>query len=107
MYQEAKTTENVITVNAIPYHSFTEDNKTIIRSVISKKLSNYKNIFYYMKNIVLVLQDKVSDLKRSSFISADEYDLMFVMVKKINEAVIDAYNEYMRIQREEEKVNKP
>ena len=103
---EARTSVAPVTsVHQISINSFTEDNKTLTRSVIGKKMSNYSNIFYYMKTIVQVLEDKLGDLKRYNNVSADEYDLMFVLVKRIREAVIDAYNEYTRIRKETGKVH--
>lgn len=84
-----------------------ESGKTMNRYSIIKKLTNFNNIFYYMKFVAEALDSKVYDLKQHSAIDADHYDLMFVMVKKIKEAVIDGYNEHLKLSEAKAKVEKP
>lgn len=70
---------------------------TITSYPIKKKLSCYPNIFYYLKLVCDILEGKLYDFKQQSNIKPDEYDLLYVLIKKIREAIIDAYNEYVRI----------
>jgi hypothetical protein len=78
--------------------------KQMNRYPIQKKLSTFNNIFYYVKFLCDILDSKVYDFKQNTRISADEYDIMYVMTKKIKEALIDAYNEHNKFKEKNEKL---
>ena len=88
----------VSTVNSIPIYNMDGATKTMNRNPVFNKLTNFTNIFYYLKFIAEMLNSKVYAFKQDPQISADEYDIMYVMTKKIKEALIDGYNSYQSFQ---------
>lgn len=86
-------------IGEIPIYKLTGDSTTTTmnRYPIQKKMSCYPNIFYYLKFVCEILNAKVYDFKQISSTTADEYDILYVMTKKIKEAVVDAYNEYVKL----------
>jgi hypothetical protein len=92
------TFKPVTSVSSIAIHKFVQENtETMNKYMVQKKLKNLHNVFYYLKLVCEVLNSKTYDFKQNSSINADYFDLMFVMTKRINEAVVDAYNEYGKL----------
>lgn len=90
--------EPITEIRNVRIHNFSDaERKTINKYSIQKKFVTYEDIFYYVKCLVEILDSKVYDFKNKTAINADYYDVMFVMTKRIKEALIDAYNEYMTL----------
>ncbi len=74
-----------------------EGAKEINSYSIQKKLLTIHNVLYYMKCVVESLESRTYDFKNKSSINAEYYDVMFVLTKRVREALLDAYNDYKKL----------
>jgi hypothetical protein len=82
--------DKITATHEIKIFGFGPDSSTMNKGPLSKKLGTVEDILYFLKVVTGIIDEKLSRYRNSMPIG--RYDALFVLNRKIKEALVEAYN---------------